>query len=216
MHFLCLHGAGTNSRIFELQTAALRYELGGDHTYTFVEGVVSQDKAPGIESIAASEDLCFAYYKPHCAKSFSKAVMDLETFLKTDGPFDGVMTFSQGASLASAILIESLRLHESGLRCGVFFCGRLPYIDAGTPPPCSPHTATPGASAWETIDMPTVHIWGAKDNIEPGQSLALSKLCCPEQRHVHIHSGGHEVPGPRDKEGLVESANAIRKMLLQL
>lgn len=29
------------------RTAALRYELGGDHTYTFVEGVVAHSKAPG-------------------------------------------------------------------------------------------------------------------------------------------------------------------------
>lgn len=178
--------------------------------------MLATNRLLGIESLATSEDVCFAYYKPHCEASFGKAVADLDKYLKTEGPFDGVIAFSQGASLASAILVDRLRLRESGLRCGIFFCGRLPFIDAGTPPSCSSHTATPVVGEEVMIGIPTVHIWGAEDNIEPGQASALSKLCCPEKRHVHIHGGGHEVPGPRDKEGLVESANTIRSMLARL
>ncbi|KAI1099780.1 serine hydrolase FSH [Jackrogersella minutella] len=212
MHFLCLHGAGANSLIFELQTAALRYELGGGHTYDFVEGVVVEQRAYGVESLATSKDLCFAYYKPHCAESFNEAVENLERYLKTDGPFDGVIAFSQGVSLATAILVDKLKLQESGLRCGIFFCGRLPFIDAGAPHVSSDHTNT----GRMTIEIPTVHIWGGKDDIEPGHALALRKICCPERSHTYIHGGGHEVPGPRDKGGLVESANAIRSMLARL
>ncbi|KAI1662267.1 serine hydrolase FSH [Daldinia decipiens] len=215
MHFLCLHGAGTNSKIFEFQIAALRYELGGDHTYDFVEGVVAQDRAPGIENLATSEDLCFAYYKPHSTESFKKAVDDLEKYIKTDGPFDGIIAFSQGVSLACAILIDELRHRESGLRCGIFFSGRPPFIDAGTPPTRYSHT-TPSKTREGTINIPTVHIWGAEDKIEPGQALALSRLCSSDNRYEYIHGGGHEVPGSRDKEGLIESVNVIRCMLTQL
>ncbi|KAI1651120.1 serine hydrolase FSH [Daldinia loculata] len=215
MHFLCLHGAGTNSKIFEFQIA-LRHELGGDHTYDFVEGVVAQHRALGIENLATSEDLCFAYYKPHNAESFKKAVEDLEKYIKTDGPFDGIIAFSQGVSLACAIFVDELRLRESGLRCGIFFSGRPPFIDAGTPLTHYSHPTTPVKAGEVPINIPTVHIWGAEDKIEPGQALALSRLCRSENRYEHIHGGGHEVPGSRDKEGLIESANVIRRMLAQL
>ena len=40
MHFLCLHGRGTNGRIFEAQTAAIRQAVGSGHTYEFIDGGV--------------------------------------------------------------------------------------------------------------------------------------------------------------------------------
>lgn len=128
----------------------------------------------------------------------------LESYIASDGPFDGIVAFSQGASLAAALLVDESRLQRSGLRCAIFLCGRLPFVDAG-----ASHSHT-------TIEIATAHIWGAKDEMEPGQGLALRELCRPERRREHVHGGGHEVPGARDKEDLTESANAIRRMLAQL
>lgn len=117
--------------------------------------------------------------------------------------------------MATAILADMSRLQRTGLRCGVFICGRPPF-DAG-----SRYSHTSANPMFEggldlKIDIPTAHIWGGKDQIEPGQGLALSELCRPELRQGHIHGGGHEVPGARHKDDLVESANAIRRMLAQL
>lgn len=211
MHFLCLHGAGTNSRIFELQTAALRYELGGDHTYHFVDGVVMQPKARGVESLAPSDEALYAYYRPGCGESFSGAVADLARYLRDSGPFDGIIAFSQGTSLAAALLSDRLQVLETGIRCGIFFCGRPPFVDAGTPPP----DASADKAQLE-IRVPTAHIWGRSDDMEPGKALMLSGMCQSSNRHIYVHLGGHEVPGPRDKGGLVESANTIRSLLRQL
>lgn len=231
----------------------MRYELGGDHTFTFVEGVVAHNKAPGnlwgknadpdtlgfvieaeseltadtgIENVVTSDEMCFAYYKPYCAESFDEAVAALERYIATDGPFDGVVAFSQGASLAMALLVDESQRQRSGLRCGIFLCGRLPFVDAGRPRSASPSgyshpptTCTPAGSTETTpsIDMPTAHIWGAKDEVEPGQGLALYELCrSGPGRHGYMHGGGHEVPSARNKEDLVESANTIRRMLAQL
>lgn len=177
----------------------------------------------GIENLATSEELCFAYYEPWCIESFDKAVADLERYLATDGPFDGIIAFSQGASLATAILVDESRLQRSGLRCGIFFCGRLPFVDVDVdveaPTGSSRYrhaTAVPPGGTDLRIDIPTAHIWGAEDSIEPGQGLALNELCHSGRRYGHIHRGGHEVPGAKDKDDLVESANAIRRMLAQL
>lgn len=48
MHFLCLHGMGTNSRIFEAQTAAIRYTLGSQHTFKFLDGAVPAQMAASM------------------------------------------------------------------------------------------------------------------------------------------------------------------------
>ena len=48
MRFLCLHGMGTNSRIFEAQTAAIRYLLGSEHTFEFIDGAVPTAMAPSM------------------------------------------------------------------------------------------------------------------------------------------------------------------------
>ncbi|CAH0059093.1 unnamed protein product [Clonostachys solani] len=56
MRFLCLHGMGTNSRIFEAQTAAIRYGLGSLHTYEYVDGALPTAMAPGVGIISGLED----------------------------------------------------------------------------------------------------------------------------------------------------------------
>jgi hypothetical protein len=65
MHFLCLHGKGTNVQVLEVQLSATHvsgivvppnpsarlgavlYQLGDAHTYDFVEGNVLEEAAPG-------------------------------------------------------------------------------------------------------------------------------------------------------------------------
>jgi predicted esterase len=163
-----------------------------------------------------SDTSYFGYYKPYCAESFINAIIDLQKYLESDGPFDGIIAFSQGASLASAFVADKPRLLISGLRCGVFFSGRTPFIDSGTESHSFSSTEDLSRAENVTINIPTVHIWGANDRMEPGQAAELSELCLHQEKHIYIHSGGHEVPGPKDKEGLVESVNAIRSMLAQL
>lgn len=50
MRFLCLRGMGTNSRIFEAQLAAIRYTLGPQHTFGFLDAPVPAQTAPGVPS----------------------------------------------------------------------------------------------------------------------------------------------------------------------
>jgi hypothetical protein len=206
--------------------AAIRYELGRDHTYEFFEGVIVHDQAPGgcgpifllmqadivqgTENLATSGDACFAYYDFHCSQSFKKAITDLERVLATEGPFDGILAFSQGTSLASAFLLDEPKLRKSRLKCAIFFCGRTPFQDLDTASLSSCVTLCP------TIDLPTAHIWGANDKVDPGQGRALSELCRLENKHCYIHAGEHEIPGSSNQEWVVESANAIRRMLFSL
>jgi len=123
------------------------------------------------------------------------------------------VAFSQGASLAGALLLDRVKSCTLGLRCAIFLCGRDPFNELGGAGSILSPTVHGGHGL---IEMPTAHIWGIDDKTEPGQASALSELCRIERRHIYIHTGGHEVPGPRDHDGLVESANTIRRMLAQL
>jgi hypothetical protein len=44
MRFLCLHGYGTSSEIFEQQFASIAKELGEQHEYVYLDGEVSVTK----------------------------------------------------------------------------------------------------------------------------------------------------------------------------
>lgn len=48
MRFLCLHGTGTSSRIFEAQVSRITDQLEGHHDFVFLQGEVETDPAPGI------------------------------------------------------------------------------------------------------------------------------------------------------------------------
>ena len=118
---------GTNSRIFEAQTAAIRYTLGPQHTYEFVDGSVPTKMAPGmlipilvhargwgaalirataIEPFVSPSDEFLQYADDASSDSCLRALLDLEAYIEEDGPFDGVMAFSQGAGLAASLLIR--------------------------------------------------------------------------------------------------------------
>ena len=104
--------------------------------------------------------------------------------------------------------------HQLGLasgnplfKCAIFISGRMPYIDAGQ------ETGHEYSGGGGIIEIPTTHIFGANDEVEPGQGLSLSEICCVQNRHVLEHEGGHIVPGPRDKDALIDSANTIKRML---
>jgi len=103
MKFLCLHGRGTNSDIFESQLGALRSRLSPQHTFDFVDGEYACSAAPGIASLYPGPYLTwFSRYEPERVNKvhdFLRSVMD------EDGPYDGIIGFSQGASLAASFLL---------------------------------------------------------------------------------------------------------------
>ncbi|KAL4785498.1 serine hydrolase-domain-containing protein [Aspergillus varians] len=181
MRFLCLHSAGTNSKIFDARTAALRSELEGDHTFEFVEGTIPHPKATATERYATSDDEYYAYYDPDSSTSFQTALMHLQSYLAVEGPFDGVLAFSQGVSLVSALLLDR-SLTRVPFRCAVFICGR--------PPP-----------------IPTVYVRSPMDPINPKGAEDLWELCQPEMRWgcVYDNEEGYEVPGATDEGTLLET-----------
>ncbi|PLB55085.1 hypothetical protein P170DRAFT_32214 [Aspergillus steynii IBT 23096] len=202
MHFLCLHGVGSNSQILEAQTAALRYELGDGHTYDYAEGTVPCPVDPGLATYFPTDDDCFAYFDPSRPESFATALHHLAEFLEHEGPFDGILAFSQGAQVAAALLAR-LQAHYP-VRCAIF-------LSAATPdgaPILGPPTNDAGVEV--PLQLPTAHVWGEADR-HSDTSRMLSTLCRPEWCSPFVHSGGHAVPGGRERGSLKGAVNAIRR-----
>lgn len=133
MRFLCLHGMGTNPEILEAQLAPLRASLSGHHEFVYLAGEVECDAAPGIGSIYPGPYLCY-YHLPtttHVADAHD-LVLD---FIEDEGPFDGVIGFSQGAALASSLMLQRAKdpSAEPLFQLAIFLCASLPF-DLDAPP----------------------------------------------------------------------------------
>jgi len=133
MRFLCLHGMGTNAQIFEAQLAQIRSQLVGQHEFIFPDGEVECEPAPGIEAFYPGPYYCF-YDLPIPEKV--QAAFDLiDEILEDEGPFDGVIGFSQGAALASSYILQDFKLPvpKQPFQCAIFFNASMPFDLDSTP-----------------------------------------------------------------------------------
>ena len=144
-----------------------------------------------MEAIIASSE-ALAYYDPTSPRSVLEAIDDLAEWVTENGPFDGVMGFSQGASLAAMVLARARFANPSPFMFAVFICAGLPYCE---------RTLRTGDLRFlraedgdgPVIHVPTAHIIGAKDP-DVSSSRGLIDLCQAWGRAVVDHGGGHEIP----------------------
>ncbi|KAL5041371.1 hypothetical protein BDW71DRAFT_217901 [Aspergillus fruticulosus] len=209
MRFLCLHGMGTNGKIFEIQTAAIRHSLGDRHTYEWLDGPVTTQMAPGIGDMVSEHDE-FLMWADDTEQSQALALTELLEFTENEGPFDVLMAFSQGAGCGATLLIHLIQLQQCRgseavrlpFRCAVFFCGAPPLQQPG----CELKE--------EIIDIPTAHIWGRNDTLYH-YGPELSRFCKAASRETLVLDGGHEIPGPRDMTAVATCVQVIRRTLMR-
>ncbi|KAI1733376.1 serine hydrolase FSH [Xylaria scruposa] len=218
MRFLCLHGIGTNNQIFKMQTAAFRYELADQHTYEFVQGTIPWD-LPSVElkTLSDSSNQHYAYYDTTSPSSFIAALDNLEAYIDNEGPFDGVLAYSQGAGLIAMLLVRMQLLQpetQCPFRCAILFSpvqiyDPVAYIERGEISIL--HRKTPSV-IFPTI--PVVIIFGEVDE-RRDECIGVQDICDPDLTFVFMHEGGHEVPGIGAKGGLPGSIKAARRGITQ-
>ncbi|CAF9910322.1 hypothetical protein IMSHALPRED_009155 [Imshaugia aleurites] len=223
MHFLCLHGLGTNSQILELQTAAIRYALGPSHTYTFIEGSLPYTMEPSIAPLVSPGDSFYAYFDPSSAPSILSTLTELTSHIAAaaaannnndDEAYDGVIGFSHGSCLAATLLLQAATAHlPLPFKVAVFLSPGM-ALDPGALErgEVEMFRGTGGASY---IGIPTAHVWGENDGAAPGQGERLALLCDGASRSTAVHSRGHSVPGPKEKRDLEAAVRAIKKAVVK-
>ena len=112
------------------------------------------------------------------------ALVDLRQYVESHGPFDAVMAFSQGATLAAIFI--ALYSNQS-FKFAIFICGGIPLKDGGL------SAKFTNEQIDGTITIPSGHILGRQDDLFAA-GIELSELCLRSNRLIMEHSGGHEVP----------------------
>lgn len=137
---------------------------------------------------------------------------DIELYLQIEGPFDGLIAFSQGGALASTVLVSQARATSlSNLKLAIFFSGGIPVdpelLKRGIFSPLD------NDIVGEAILVPTVHVMGHTERGELEWPAKLLKLCKEEVREQFQHEGGHQIPGTNDREGVTGTVKAIRRAI---
>ncbi|MCJ1226264.1 hypothetical protein MMC12_002914 [Toensbergia leucococca] len=147
MKLLGLHGKGTSASIFKSQTSAFRSKLGPDFSFDFVDASFPSTPAAGIDLFYNPP--YYAFWNSPAAKDIRASHKWLLEKLRRDGPYDGVVMFSQGCALiASFILYHQAETPHLPLpfKVAIFICGGVPLPvleDLGLP-------ISPEAREWDS------------------------------------------------------------------
>ena len=137
-----------------------------------------------------------------------------------EGPFDGILGFSQGASLAVGILLE-----EAASQTAAAAATATAGAGRGLPPHQSftfamlfstaglaelPGTNT-SSSKRKKLDVPSLHVTGMEDGYFEA-SKAVTTLWQPGKATTLVHQQGHVVP--RDARTTQQIVDAVEALLV--
>ena len=159
----------------------------------------------------------YAYYTSSSAEQVQYAYDRVLDFVKTNGPFGGVIGFSQGGALAATALLHHAKLYPAAdplFKLGIFLCATLPFLPPGTDESDNSNKDLDNydpQNGDRRVMIPTVHIIGRKDQYV-GMCESLAELCSVngnangDMTIVH-HDQGHLVS--RDPEFVRKAAAVI-------
>lgn len=209
------------------------HELEDGHEYEFVEGTFDSPMSegehfsvkhfaclmtqpiiltqaahtPGIESLASKDHRFYSLWNPDEPSTLVEALAQLDRYVEDEGPFDAVLGFSAGCTLASIYMMQKQQQgRQQPFKCAVFLsCGpistEMGLLGLQQGGPNGPN---------QRLRIPTAHIWGSADEVSTTSGAELFELCeAGPKRQMLVHDGGHEVPR---KDYLTESVHVIRKV----
>jgi predicted esterase len=202
---LCLHGGGSNTTVYKIQTRRLYWRLSSRFRFVFVQAPIEGPPGGGILPVFASVAPFYRWVSRRFQLGESTveitsadevAALDellLRTMDENGGRegFAGVMGFSQGARLTAGLLLrqqlelETYGSSQWGFRFGVMIGGPFPPI-----------ALTPNVTEMEypvISQVPTVHAWGREDSVKEG-ARQLADVCDGPKTCVMDFDGGHHLP----------------------
>ncbi|KAK3304866.1 serine hydrolase FSH [Chaetomium strumarium] len=217
---LCLHGGGTNARIFRAQCRVIRLHLAASFRLVFAEGPFSSPPSPDVESVYGEWGPFRSWLPPAPGKvsdidigsidSSIAAAVRADDEAGATGRCVGLLGFSQGAGVAASLLWRQQRRDQSQASGGDMDMDmgveweravgdyRFAVLIAGRPlsMPLATDTALKDVAADEPVllRLPTIHVHGLRD---PGLAMHRSLLhdCCQKSTaRVVEWDGDHRVP----------------------
>ncbi|KAI9876468.1 MAG: hypothetical protein M1830_006441 [Pleopsidium flavum] len=215
---LCLHGGGVTGDIFKAQARALIKHL-PDFRLVFANAPFFS--GPGPDIIPVYEDYGpfrrWLRWRPEHPEIDSEAaakmiISSLERCKqedKGDGPWVGLLGFSQGAKIAASLLydqqirVERERKADTDYRFAVLLAGRGPLLSF-CHHSASPALMTAGQMSLESFDypgkslhvlrLPTIHVHGLNDEGLYWHRKMLKQYHDPKTSTLIEWKGAHRVP----------------------
>lgn len=188
---LCLHGYRQNSKIFRERSGGFRKLFKKYIDFTFVAAPHEIPEDVNLTRPEEEREMGWWFSKPNSYNAmdrtdictgYQESLQVIKEKLLSNGPFDGIMGFSQGASLVSLLcILRSNPTEGIGFQFAILIAGFKSLV--------SPH-----APLYDTrIDCPSFHTIGATDGVIPTQ--ASEELLAIFVNGVgYRHDGGHYVP----------------------
>ncbi|WYZ38373.1 hypothetical protein EsH8_III_000287 [Colletotrichum jinshuiense] len=215
---LCLHGGGTNARIFKAQCRGIRAALAKDFRLIFAEAPYTSVPGPDVTSVygewgpfkswVPTGDLGTAGHAETVDRALGQAV-DADDALGATGEWIAVLGFSQGAKLAASLLLRQQRQQQQGWKSeamwsgetpavpsfsfGVIMAGRAGLLDLGTGPTKGQGAVLPMPmlDQQRRLDVASIHVHGLQD---PGLELHRDMLKDFRDPVLVEWDGGHRLP----------------------
>lgn len=199
LRVLCVHGYRQSGASFREKTGALRKLLKKHVELVYLTAPLSvpqevTDKESDATP-AAEEDSRGWWFSDVQARRFSaqqqceeslgldQSVATVREAVKVQGPFDGILGFSQGAAFVAMLC----SLQEKKLEPDFNF--RFAVLVAGFRSACKEHQVYYDAP----LQIPSLHVFGLEDKVIP-DSMSRELLPSFQDPQVLIHPGGHFVP----------------------
>ncbi len=201
---LCLHGYRQNETIFRERSGAFRKLLKKHMEFVFISAPHEIPEPGNLTRPEGERERGWWFSRPErgynaldktdVCLGYEESVRRVSEAFETQGPFDGILGFSQGASFVSLLCSLQHKDPDSPIRF------KFAIIIAGFRSLLTSH-----AEAYtDVIDVPTFHTIGATDGVIPTQSSEVL-LTVYSNATPYRHSGGHYVPAsPHLRTAIVE------------
>ncbi|KAK9468388.1 serine hydrolase FSH [Lipomyces arxii] len=197
---LFLHGYTQSGPSFAKKSAGLRKALKklGFTTYypsapvpLLVTPDMPAEEQERLRGLGYKDDDSYAWFvkdeKTGAYEGMEQSWAVLKDYIKAEGPFVGVVGFSQGAVVAAVLCgyISKLLDPSYAFKFAVLFSGFKSTL--------------PEHEQYFPVKIPTLHVSGANDVIvPPARSQTLIDASVETGRKVYQHPGGHFVPSNRE------------------
>jgi len=104
LRILCLHGFTQNAKVFSSKTKAIQKGLRGIAEFSFAEGELLPNESDDDDR----EARCWWRSNDKPSKNYrglDKTLLKLDSIFQKEGPFDGILGFSQGACLTIVLAL---------------------------------------------------------------------------------------------------------------
>ncbi|KAI5241782.1 hypothetical protein E4T42_07913 [Aureobasidium subglaciale] len=213
---LCLHGGGTNAKIFQTQCRVISRRLASDFRLCFAEAPFESLPGPDVLSVYRDCGPFKAWIRPPMTAQESDSEAVMQTIIHDAqggcGPWVGILGFSQGAKVAASLLFHQQQNPGFGeevfgrdLNFGSLHAGRGPFLSFASSR--YGHKFEP----MDLLNIPTIHVHGLQD---PGLVLhrnLLEQFCERSVTRLVEWAGPHRLPiKTADVEAVVREIFALK------